>query len=163
MFDKSADKQVEEWIKELGLSVNRPPQAKEYFHVLVAPPQGGPALSVIRINENSKFYVIAMGIAIHPTHISSLMSMKKEDRIKFLIDLQLEALRYGVDFVAIPPNQEVPNAIQISRPLFVENLTANEFINTLLNVRNAGVSIMLKFAQKFGPYESQQSTSLRYT
>ncbi|MEM4942963.1 MAG: DUF2299 domain-containing protein [Saccharolobus sp.] len=163
MFDKSTDKQIEEWIKELGLVLNRPPQAKEFFHILVTPPQGGPAIEIIRVSENSKFYIIVMGIGIHPIHISSLMSLNREERVKFIIDLQLEALRYGVDFIALPPNQEVPNVIQISKPLFMENLTANEFINALLNVRNAGVSLMLKFNQKFGPYEPQQQTSLKYT
>lgn len=163
MFDRSADKQIEEWLKELGLTISRPPQAKEFFHIVISPPQGGPSLSIVRINENSKFYIIVMGIAIHPTHVSALMSLKREERVKFIIDLQLEALKYGVDFVAMPPNQEAPNIIQVSRPLFMDNLTANEFINALLSVRNAGVSIMLKFTQKFGPYEPQQQASLKYT
>jgi len=163
MFDKSMDKQIEDWLKELGLVASRPPQAKEFFHVVATPPQGGPTISVVRVNDSSKFYIIAMGIGIHPSHVSALMTLNREERIKFIIDLQLEALRYGVDFVALPPNQEIPNVIQVSKPIFIDGLTANEFINTLLDVRNAGVSIMLKFTQRFGPYDPQQQTSLKYT
>lgn len=156
------DDKIREWIKELGLFITIPPQAKEPFHVVVTPPQGmGPALEIVR-PPNQNLYLIIMGIGIHQVHQDALRKMNIEERKKFLTELKYDLLKMGVDFAFLPIDSEIPQAVQISRMVLLENLTANDFINGIYLVRNAGLYVMFKFADTFGAIQNK-SQQLRYT
>ncbi|BCU71435.1 hypothetical protein KN1_27320 [Stygiolobus caldivivus] len=144
------DKELETIIKELGLSITIPPQAKEAFHIVTAPPQGFPSIDIIRPNDSSKFYLISMGILIHPNHKSAINELKKDEKRKFFQELTEDLLKMGVDFAFLPPGSETPDVIQVLRLVFMESLTPNEFLNTYYLVRNAGMLVIAKINNKFG-------------
>lgn len=156
------DDKIKEWVKELGLVITIPPQAKEPFHIVVTPPQGmGPALEIVR-PPNQNLYLIVMGIGIHQIHQEALRKMNADERKKFLTELKYDLLKMGVDFAFLPIDSEIPQAIQISRMLLPDNLTANEFINGVYLVRNAGLYVIFKFADTFGSVQGKPQ-ALRYT
>ncbi|AWR96429.1 DUF2299 domain-containing protein [Acidianus sulfidivorans JP7] len=161
-MDDKLDNKITEWIRQLGLNITNPPQAKEPFHILVMPPQNaGPTLEIVR-PPNQNIYLIVMGIGIHQLHQNGLRNMKKEDRTKFLAELNYDLLKMGVDFALMPLGSEIPQAIQISRTLLIEDLRPNDFINAIYAVRNAGLYVILKFSNTFGVAQSK-SEPLRYT
>lgn len=156
------DKELEALIKELGLSITIPPQAKEAYHIVTAPPQGFPSIDIIRPNDSSKFYLISMGILIHPNHKAAINEMKKEDKRKFFQELTEDLLKMGVDFAFLPPGTETPEVIQVLRLVFMDSLTPNEFLNAYYTVRNAGMLVISKINYKFGNVQGESKGSLRY-
>jgi len=156
------DKELEALIKELGLSITIPPQAKEAYHIVTAPPQGFPSIDIIRPNDSSKFYLISMGILIHPNHKAAINEMKKEDKKKFFQELTEDLLKMGVDFAFLPPGSETPEVIQVLRLVFIDSLTPNEFLNAYYTVRNAGMLVIAKINYKFGNVQGESKGSLRY-
>jgi hypothetical protein len=156
------DKELEALIKELGLSITIPPQAKEAYHIVTAPPQGFPSIDIIRPNDSSKFYLISMGILIHPNHKAAINEMKKEDKKKFFQELTEDLLKMGVDFAFLPPGTETPEVIQVLRLVFMDSLTPNEFLNAYYTVRNAGMLVIAKINYKFGNVQGESKGSLRY-
>ncbi|MEJ2771194.1 MULTISPECIES: DUF2299 domain-containing protein [unclassified Stygiolobus] len=156
------DKELEALIKELGLSITIPPQAKEAYHIVTAPPQGFPSIDIIRPNGSSKFYLISMGILIHPNHKAAINEMKKEDKKKFFQELTEDLLKMGVDFAFLPPGTETPEVIQVLRLVFMDSLTPNEFLNAYYTVRNAGMLVIAKINYKFGNVQGESKGSLRY-
>jgi len=156
------DKELEALIKELGLSITIPPQAKEAYHIVTAPPQGFPSIDIIRPNDSSKFYLISMGILIHPNHKAAINEMKKEDKKKFFQELTEDLLKMGVDFAFLPPGSETPEVIQVLRLVFMDSLTPNEFLNAYYTVRNAGMLVIAKINYKFGNVQGESKGSLRY-
>jgi hypothetical protein len=156
------DKELEALIKELGLSITIPPQAKEAYHIVTAPPQGFPSIDIIRPNDSSKFYLISMGILIHPNHKAAINEMKKEDKKKFFQELSEDLLKMGVDFAFLPPGTETPEVIQVLRIVFMDSLTPNEFLNAYYTVRNAGMLVIAKINYKFGNVQGESKGSLRY-
>ncbi|MFP3346292.1 MAG: DUF2299 domain-containing protein [Sulfolobaceae archaeon] len=156
------DKELEALIKELGLSITIPPQAKEAYHIVTAPPQGFPSIDIIRPNDSSKFYLISMGILIHPNHKVAINQMKKEDKKKFFQELSEDLLKMGVDFAFLPPGAETPEVIQVLRLVFMDSLTPNEFLNVYYTVRNAGMLVIAKINYKFGNVQGESKGSLRY-
>ncbi|MFP3232186.1 MAG: DUF2299 domain-containing protein [Sulfolobaceae archaeon] len=156
------DKELEALIKELGLSITIPPQAKEAYHIVTAPPQGFPPIDIIRPNDSSKFYLISMGILIHPNHKAAINEMKKEDKKKFFQELTEDLLKMGVDFAFLPPGTETPEVIQVLRLVFMDSLTPNEFLNVYYTVRNAGMLVIAKINYKFGNVQGESKGSLRY-
>jgi hypothetical protein len=156
------DKELEALIKELGLSITIPPQAKEAYHIVTTPPQGFPSIDIIRPNDSSKFYLISMGILIHPNHKAAINEMKKEDKKKFFQELTEDLLKMGVDFAFLPPGTETPEVIQVLRLVFMDSLTPNEFLNAYYTVRNAGMLVIAKINYKFGNVQGESKGSLRY-
>jgi hypothetical protein len=156
------DKELEALIKELGLSITIPPQAKEAYHIVTAPPQGFPSIDIIRPNDSSKFYLISMGILIHPNHKAAINEMKKEDKKKFFQELSEDLLKMGVDFAFLPPGTETPEVIQVLRLVFMDSLTPNEFLNVYYTVRNAGMLVVAKINYEFGNVQGESKGSLRY-
>jgi len=156
------DKELEALIKELGLSITIPPQAKEAYHIVTTPPQGFPSIDIIRPNDSSKFYLISMGILIHPNHKAAINEMKKEDKKKFFQELSEDLLKMGVDFAFLPPGTETPEVIQVLRLVFMDSLTPNEFLNAYYTVRNAGMLVLAKINYKFGNVQGESKGSLRY-
>jgi hypothetical protein len=156
------DKELEALIKELGLSITIPPQAKEAYHIVTTPPQGFPSIDIIRPNDSSKFYLISMGILIHPNHKAAINEMKKEDKKKFFQELTEDLLKMGVDFAFLPPGTETPEVIQVLRLVFIDSLTPNEFLNAYYTVRNAGMLVIAKINYKFGNVQGESKGSLRY-
>jgi len=155
------DNEIKNWIQSLGLSIFTPPQAKEFFHISVTPPQGGPVVDIVRPLENSNFYIIAMGVGVHPTHQNALKELKDSDRKKFINEIKYDILKMGLDVIFLPMGQEVPQIIQITRVVIAENLTANEFMNSFYFVRNAGMLVIFKFTDTFGNIQQGQ-TSTKY-
>lgn len=156
------DKELEALIKELGLSITIPPQAKEAYHIVTTPPQGFPSIDIIRPNDSSKFYLISMGILIHPNHKAAINEMKKEDKKKFFQELTEDLLKMGVDFAFLPPGSETPEVIQVLRLVFMDSLTPNEFLNAYYTVRNAGMLVIAKINYKFGNVQGESKGPLRY-
>lgn len=156
------DKELEALIKELGLSITIPPQAKEAYHIVTTPPQGFPSIDIIRPNDSSKFYLISMGILIHPNHKAAINEMKKEDKKKLFQELTEDLLKMGVDFAFLPPGTETPEVIQVLRLVFMDSLTPNEFLNAYYTVRNAGMLVIAKINYKFGNIQGESKGSLRY-
>jgi len=150
------DRDIERWVKKLGLNVVVPPNAPEPFHISTAPPTGMPVLDVVR-PKDAEFYVIAMGIAVHPDHRSALASMKEQDRRRFLLELKRAVASMGVDFAFLPPDAEIPDAVQVSRPVLAEGLDAQRFVDEYYRVRNAGLLVIISFAETFRRAAGQTS------
>ncbi|MBB5254687.1 DUF2299 domain-containing protein [Sulfurisphaera ohwakuensis] len=153
------DEEIEKIMKDLGLMIRKPPEAKEYFHIATSPPQGFPVVDIIRINKDSPFYLVTMGILIHPNHKSAIGNMKEEERREFLGSLVEDLLKMSVDIAILPPNSEVPEIIQVSKIVYSEGLTANEFLDAYYTVRNAGIYVINRINRKFGNTASRRGTS----
>lgn len=151
------DGEIERWLKGLGLKIVVPPNAPEPFHISTSPPTGVPIVDVVR-PKDAEYYVIAMGIAIHPDHKRALSSMKEQDRRRFLLELKRAVLAMGVDFAFIPPDAEVPDFVQISKPVPTAGLDARSFLEEYYRVRNAGLIVMVSFADTFRPGRGPQQS-----
>lgn len=150
------DREIERWVRALGLNVMIPPNAPEPFHISTAPPTGVPVVDIVR-PKGAEFYVIAMGIAISPEHKSALSSMKEQERRRFLLDLKRAILSMGVDFAFLPPDAEIPDAVQVSRPVLAQGLDAQKFLEEYYRVRNAGLLVIVTFADSFRQRAGQTS------
>ncbi len=148
------DDQVRLLFEALNMKTFRPPQAQEFFHLSVSPPQGGPVVDVIRLKDNSNFYIIAMGIQVAGEHFQKLSSMKPEERGEFLLSIQKEVLLNGIDIATIPLGQQVPQVIQLTKAVF-DVADENDFLENFVRVRNTGIFIMLSFTTKLGQPSSQ--------
>lgn len=140
-------------LKALGLNLSEV-KTSEYLHVAVSPPQGGPTLEVVKPERDSKFYVLGMAIAVHQFHQQQLKSLKDQDRKEFLSRLRYTLLKMGVDLIFTPPNEEVPQAIFVSRVVYEEGSTPNDFLQAMYKVRNAGTIAIFTFADRFGTPQS---------
>ncbi|AHC51859.1 hypothetical protein SUSAZ_07805 [Sulfolobus acidocaldarius SUSAZ] len=156
------DKEIEDVMKELGLSVSRPPQAQEKFHIVTTPPQGFPVVDIIRLTDKSRFYLITMGVAIHPVHKKAIGGLKLEERKEFLNNLAEDLLKMGVDFAFLPPGTDVPDAIQIIRIIFADGMTPNELLSAYYVVRNAGMLVINRINNKFGVADEGKQGITRY-
>jgi len=147
---------VSQWLQEAGLSVSNTPNVQDYYNVTVAPapPATGPILTVAKPKQDSPFLAVGMGVSIHPVHHAKLNSASKQERTSFLSDLKYEYLRMNVDFMFIPPQNEIPQHIQIVKLIFTDGLNQNSLFNTYTLVRNAGLMTIWRFVEKFGPPES---------
>ncbi len=148
------DDEVRLLFEALNMKTFRPPQAQEFFHLSVSPPQGGPVVDVIRLKDSSRFYIVAMGIQIAQEHFQKLSSMKSEERGEFLLGIQKDVLLSGVEIMMSPIGQQVPQIIQLSKAIF-DSATNNEFLEGFVKVRNAGIFVMLSFSTKLGQVQSQ--------
>lgn len=156
------DEEVEQIFKDLGLMIRKPPEAKEHFHIVTTPPQGFPAVDVIRINEDSNFYIVSMGILIHPNHKSAIAEMKENERLEFFASLVEELLKMNVDIAILPPNGNPPEIIQVSKIVYKEGLTPNELLNAYYSVRNAGILAINRIQKKFGPTPQKKGGASPY-
>ena len=144
------DEEVEKIIKDLGLTIRKPPEAKEHFHIVTSPPQGFPVVDIIKISQNSPFYLITMGILIHPTHKSAIGNLDEKERQEFFASLIEDVLKMGVDIAILPPNSEIPEIIQISKVAYSKDLTANQLLDYYTLVRNAGMLVITRINRRFG-------------
>jgi len=153
------DEEIEKIIKDLGLTIRKPPEAKEYFHITTAPPQGFPSVDIIRITQNSPFYLITMGILVHPNHKSAIGSLDEKERQDFLGNLVEDVLKMGVDIAILPPNSEIPDVIQVSKVAYSRDLTANQLLDYYTVVRNAGMLVITRINRRFGGITQKKGTS----
>ncbi|MDT7862157.1 MAG: DUF2299 family protein [Saccharolobus sp.] len=120
-----SDNDVIELFKELGMRVEKG-KGSYYFHVEVSPPIGnGPAVSIIRPNPNSKYYIITMLLEVDKS---------KMDR-SMIRQINMELAKMNVEVYMIPPEQ--PSTIQVAKIVFSDDLNKNELLNTVTLVKNA--------------------------
>lgn len=153
------DEEIEKIMKDLGLMIRKPPEAKEYFHITTSPPQGFPSVDIIRISEKSPFYLITMGILIHPSHKSAIGGLDGKERQEFLGGLIEDVLKMDVDIAILPPNSEIPEVIQVSRVVYGEDLTPNQLLEYYTKVRNAGMIVITRINRRFGMSAQKKGTS----
>ncbi|AOL17780.1 hypothetical protein BFU36_08960 [Sulfolobus sp. A20] len=121
------DSDIVDLFKELGMKVEKGKGEGLYFHVTVSPPVGNaPAVSIIRPNANSKYYIVTMLIELDISRVTS-------EKIKRVL---IELAKMNVEAFMNPPDK--PNLIQIAKLLYSEGLTKNEVINAVTLVKNAG-------------------------
>lgn len=65
----------------------------------------------------------------------------------------------GVDIAVLPPNSDVPEVVQISKIVYSEGLTPNEFLNAYYMVRNAGILVINRINRKFGSVQKRGSSA----
>jgi hypothetical protein len=161
MSDQLSQK-VAQWLQEAGLAVSKTQNVQDYFNITVSPPPPaqGPVLTVARPKSESSFFAVGMGISIHPDHLRKLNAEPRNDRLSFLNSLKYTYLTMNVDFVFIPPQNEVPQHIQLVKLIFVDGLTQNELFNTYTLVRNAGILTIMKFVDRFGNVDQNQPSGI---
>ncbi|MEM0120202.1 MAG: DUF2299 domain-containing protein [Thermoprotei archaeon] len=161
MSDQLSQK-VTQWLQEAGLAVSKTQNVQDYFNITVSPPppMQGPVLTVSRPKAESSFFAVGMGITIHPTHLSKLNTEPRNERLNFLNSLKYTYLTMNIDFVFIPPQNEVPQHIQLVKLVFIDGLTQNELFNTYTLVRNAGILTIMRFVEKFGNVDQNQPTGI---
>jgi len=155
-----ADSMIMDVFKRLGLTVTIPPGAKEAFRVATQPPNGGPIVEVIRPTPEADFYIIAMGIAVAKEYQDALRSLPPERRREFLLRLKKDILRYEVDMAFLPPDKEVPEAVQVTRLVFADGLDPNRLLDNYYKVRNAGLDFMITLADTFRDVQKGRTTYL---
>ncbi|MGC9105029.1 MAG: DUF2299 domain-containing protein [Thermoprotei archaeon] len=143
------DSMIVDLMKKLGMNVVFPPGAPEAFRISTSPPMGGPVVEIIRPTKEADFYIIAMGIAVAKEHQDAIRSLPAEKRREFLLELKMEILRYEVDMAFLPPDQEVPQTVQVSRVVFAEGLDPNKLMDYYYKVRNAGLSLIIALVDTF--------------
>ncbi|EHP68036.1 MAG: DUF2299 domain-containing protein [Metallosphaera yellowstonensis] len=149
-IDFPMEEKVREIFTNLKMSVSVPPQAREFFHITVTPPQGGPILDVIRPTNQTPFYILGMGIGIHQYHQDSLRRMDTASRKEFVDSIKYYLLEMGVDVAFLPPNQDIPQLIHVSKLVFMDGLTPNVLLDVYYTVRNAGTYVIMRFVDEFG-------------
>jgi len=108
----ASDAEVVNWFVELGMKVEKVTSGNYYFHITIGPPVGeGLKVSVLRKTPSSKYYVIAVNL--------DLPEDKLKERPGLLTELKLDLLRMNVEFVFMPPDQEVPRTVQIAKLAFL--------------------------------------------
>ena len=132
-----SDAEVVNWFVELGMKVEKVTSGNYYFHITIGPPVGeGLKVSVLRKTPSSKYYVIAVNL--------DLPEDKLMERPGLLTELKLDLLRMNVEFVFMPPDQEVPRTVQIAKLAFLDGLTSNEMLNLVTLVKNAAYLVLTR-------------------
>jgi hypothetical protein len=132
-----SDAEVVNWFVELGMKVEKVTSGNYYFHITIGPPVGeGLKVSVLRKTPSSKYYVIAVNL--------DLPEDKLMERPGLLTELKLDLLRMNVEFVFMPPDQEVPRTVQIAKLAFLDGLTGNEMLNLVTLVKNAAYLVLTR-------------------
>lgn len=149
------------WIMEMGMSLNDTPGSKEAFNktVTIQSLNSPLSLNVIRPKEDSKFYVIAMGIGIHPIHLQKLQSLKPEEQKGLFQELKYTYLSMNVEFMFIPPQDKIPKAISVLKNVFIDGLTQDRFFEVFSLVKNAGFFTILKLIDRLGEVNQDSSLS----
>ena len=133
----ASDAEVVNWFVELGMKVEKVTSGNYYFHITIGPPVGeGLEVSVLRKTPSSKYYVIAVNL--------DLPEDKLKERPGLLTELKLDLLRMNVEFVFMPPDQEVPRTVQIAKLAFLDGLTSNEMLNLVTLVKNAAYLVLTR-------------------
>jgi len=133
----ASDAEVVNWFVELGMNVEKVTSGNYYFHITIGPPVGeGLKVSVLRKTPSSKYYVIAVNL--------DLPEDKLRERPGLLTELKLDLLRMNVEFVFMPPDQEVPRTVQIAKLAFLDGLTSNEMLNLVTLVKNAAYLVLTR-------------------
>lgn len=161
MSDQLSQK-VTQWLQEAGLAVSKTQNVQDYFNITVSPPppMQGPVLTVSRPKPDSPFYAVGMGITLHPQHLARLNAEPRGERLSFLNSLKYTYLTMNVDFVFIPPQNEVPQHIQLVKLIFIDGLSQNTLFNTYTLVRNAGILTIMKFVDRYGNVEQAQPSGI---
>jgi hypothetical protein len=69
---------------------------------------------------------------------------KLKERPELLRELKSDLLRMNVEFVFMPPDQEVPRTVQIAKLDFLDGLTSNEMLNLVTLVKNAAYLVLTR-------------------
>lgn len=138
------DREIVRWATTLGFRVEHIKNAPE-FHIALIPKTPGLVVEVGRPADG--VYVMGAAIAVDQRHREMLLSMKPEERRRFLHDLKMWLLVAGVDFSFSPVDAEVPEVIFVSRVMPTEALDFRHFVDTYYRVRNAGMMVILHFAE----------------
>ena len=154
------DSQIVSFLGELGISTTKTQGASEYFNVTTYHAPAGPFLNVVRPKKESQFYVIAMNIAIHESHQDKIRAMDKYQREEYLNQIKYALLSLNVDFAFLPQGSELPTNLQLEKIMYAGgDCFMLDFFENYTLVRNAGLYVITKFMEKFGPVGAEHHPS----
>lgn len=117
------DQDIINWVSELGMKIEKV-EGNNFFQINVAPPLGGPSVTIIRPKTTDKYYIF--------TIIININNDPNKDVIRSMV---MDLMRMNVEFFLTP--EDNPRYLHIAKLLFSEGLNRNEFLNALTLVKNA--------------------------
>lgn len=157
MEGEDLDRVVLNGFQEIGLTVGPAPGASEYFNVVVSQGNQAPFVNVVRPRKESPFYLVGMGIQVHPAHVEKLRSMDRAQRESLLSEIRYALLMMNLDYIMLPVGSEVPEVLRVQKLFYVNPRlegTSYQFFGQLFNdytlVRNGGLYAVSKLLEKLG-------------
>ncbi len=150
------DNQVSDFLRELGIAVMRTQGATEHYNVTTYHGASGPFINVVRPKAESNFYVIAMNVALHRSHQDKMRTMSSQERERSLNQIKYMLLSMNVDFAFLPQGSDVPTNVQLEKILYAgPDCFLQNFFESYTLVRNAGLLVITKLMEEFGPVEPE--------
>ncbi len=120
-----------------------------------APTGDGRILLMARLANHPDAIILQAIAQISHVHRERWFGLTEEQRRSFLLDLQLEYLRLGVNYASTPEFEK----IEFTARLWIEDLTRNVFSRNATLVLSSLSLFMLKFALLMGEYSEPGSVN----
>jgi hypothetical protein len=117
------DQEITEWVKELGMKVEKL-EGNNFFQIKVTPPLGGPSVAILRPKMEDTYYIFTI-----------VVDIDVETQLKVLRQIMLDLMRMNVEFFLTP--QGKPDKLHLARLVFADELTKNQMLENLTLVKNA--------------------------
>ncbi len=117
------------------------------------PPPMTVGFSIFKPAERTDRFVILLGVAISPEHLTELSKLKPTERLKFMSRLMLEILKIcPTCHVVVEPNPISPRGISTSLTILEETLRKegrNYLLNSIYRIINTFIAIISYFNEAF--------------
>lgn len=123
MRNLTLDQEITEWVKELGMKVEKL-EGNNFFQIKVTPPLGGPSVAILRPKMEDTYYIFTI-----------VVDIDVETQLKVLRQIMLDLMRMNVEFFLTP--QGKPDKLHLARLVFADELTKNQMLENLTLVKNA--------------------------
>jgi hypothetical protein len=109
---------------------------------------------VIQPKKRGTAVVAIVNVKVTDTSYASLSSMEKDDRDKFLWNLQKEMMFAPPDFAFDPDFEKngIPKGFQFSKEVYYDELTEGRLAEVVSYATRSAVWVILSFRRKFGPH-----------
>jgi len=158
---QTLETQINNWLLEEGLTISKQEDPKSDFRFLIPNAYNlGFPISIIKV-KNKPIIAVGMGSKIPPEIKEGLKKLKPDDFARFLMDLQKELLKFGVEH-AIRPSKKDPDLIEISDSLYVEEMTRTSFMEKIKKVKHASLFFIWSLTSKISPEKNPSGSPTAY-
>lgn len=161
MSDSNLLEKINNWLLDEGLTVSKRDDETSDFHLVVQNIFGlGFNMDIVKI-KNKPFIVVGMGTKLPLDITQGLSKLKTDDKRRFLVGLQKELLKFGVEH-KLKPTLDNLELVEIHDIIYVEETTRPRFMNLLKRVKHASLFFRWSMIQKFTPSESSSKSPSVY-
>jgi hypothetical protein len=144
-------KTIAKWLREEGITWQTIDDPNADFNFSCNyPPGQNDHINVVKPKDKEDVIVIITGVAPTGEHPKLIRKAKKPVRERFSWDLKYEFLRMFLEFNIHESDDYIIDHVEISRPVFYQNITKEYFMERLKQVHFGKLMFRFKLFETFG-------------